>query len=190
MSRKFKVSAAALLVFTGLVGQAVAGESDSVEIRISGEAKPVCALPQAQGAGANASFSNNVMTIQKLIDDTNATVQPSSLDLTFQGVMCNYGATISIASANGGLASDETVSDLTGGAFLKLIPYRVQGSWGGIQLNELNTANVTAGGSVTTPAGGANYGDLTLKIFTEKGAIPVIQGEFTDILVLKVGAIL
>jgi hypothetical protein len=189
MPQIVRLYTAAFLVGMSFAGQAGAADSDSVEIRISGEAKPVCALPaQPDSATVNAQFSNNVLTIDKLLDDNTAIVKASSANLTFRQVMCNYGATITLATQKGGMTSDGVTTDLTGGSFLKRVDYKVRGSWGNLQLTELDTAGASPGAQVTTQAGGANNGDLTLTILTEDGNTPVVEGVFDDLLVLKIGA--
>jgi hypothetical protein len=189
MSKIFRLYTVAFLTGSAFAGQAGAADSDSVEIRINGQAKSVCALPaQPDSATVNAQFSNNVLTIDKLIDDNTAIVKASSANLTFRQTMCNYGATITLATLNGGMTSDGVTTDLTGGSFLKRVDYKVRGSWGSLQLTELDTAGALAGEQVTTLAGGANNGDLTLTIVTEDGNTPVVAGMFDDTLVLKIGA--
>jgi hypothetical protein len=181
-------SIATIFTLVILPGKAWAADSGSIEIKMIGEAKSVCALPaQPQAATMNARFADKVITIDKLLDDTKATAKAATVNLTFPGVMCNYGAMVTLATYSGGLVSDGTTTDLTGGTFLKRIDYKIQGNWGTVPLNPLTTTGIAEATAVTN-INGANIGDLRLTIGTEDGNAPVVEGEFSDTIALKVGA--
>jgi hypothetical protein len=190
MRRMKSPAAAAFLAVVLWSSLGVAGDSQSVEIKISGYAKPVCVLPSgSQAAGTNAQFANNNLLIDSLLDETTATVKASSARIVFPGVMCNYSAVVSLGTMHGGLISDGNTPDHTNG-FLKKVDYVVTGSWGDVEFPTLNTATASPGAIVTTETVGANKGDLVVNFSTQNGNIPVLEGQFTDVLVLKVGAAL
>ena len=180
---------AALAVVLLFSGHALAAESASVEITLTGEAKPVCLLPSgSQTGGSGASFANNRVTFDTLVDDSTALVKATSAQVTFPQVMCNYNGYVSVGTQNGGLTTDGQVQDVSGN-FLNKVPYKITGTWGNVAMPPLNTATMPAGaGSVSKQAGGANRGDLILTVVTEDGTTPVLQGRYSDIIVVKVGA--
>ena len=189
MKLKFCILPAALITAGLFVNHAQSADSSSVEIQMSGYAQPVCKLPGGtQTSANNATYNNGVLTISDLLDATTATVKAASVKITFEDVMCNYKATISIASMNGGLKTEGTTANLSGD-FLETVPYKIEGTWGGLALPVLDTA--TAGTvPVTKEAGGANRGTLELTVSTVDGNTPVVEGQMSDRIVLKVGSAL
>ena len=187
MRLQYCVLPAALLANLLSWGPARPADSGSAEIAVTGYAQPVCQLPGgAQTAASNATYSNGVLTISNLLDPNTATVKAASVKITFPNVMCNYKATISIASMNGGLKSDGTTSNLSGD-FLEKVPYKIEGTWGGLALPTLDT-NTAGAEPVTKDAGGANRGTLELIVSTVDGNTPVIEGQMSDSIVIKIGA--
>ena len=189
MKLKYLICSAALIPATFCTSQVYSADSSSVEIQMSGYAQPVCQLPGGtQKSASNATFNNGLLTIPNLIDQNTAMVKAASVTIEFPNVMCNYKATISIGSMNGGLKTDGAIPNLSGD-FLEKVSYKIQGTWGGLALPTLDTS--TAG---TTPvnkdAGGANRGTLQLIVSTVDGNTPVVAGDFKDNLVLKVGSAL
>lgn len=190
MTPTIRVTLAALLAVTALSRPALSGDSDSVEIGIGGYATPVCKLPAgSQTGGSNMQYTNGALVIDNLLDETNATAKASSGQITFPDVMCNYRATISIMSLNGGMTSDGQ-TPLIAGDFATKVPYVISGTWGSLTLPPLNTAVTPAGTAVTKEAGGANRGTLVLTVTTENGDTPVIEGQLSDTIVLKLGALI
>lgn len=190
MKLKYCVLPAAASLALLLAGDpARSADSASTEIQMSGYAQPVCKLPGGtQTSANNATFSNGVLTIANLLDANTATVKAASVKITFPEVMCNYKATISIASQNGGLKTDGTTPNLSGD-FLETVPYKIEGIWGGLALPTLDTT--TAGTvPVTKDATGANRGTLELTVSTVDGNTPVVEGQMSDRIVLKVGSAL
>jgi hypothetical protein len=189
MKLKYCVLPAALIATTLIANHAQSADSASTEIQMTGYAQPVCKLPGGQQTSAsNATYNNGVLTISNLLDPGTATVKAASVKITFPDVMCNYKATISIASMNGGLKTDGTTPNLTGD-FLETVPYKIEGTWGGLALPILDTA--TAGTTpVSKDAGGANRGVLELTVSTVDGNTPVVEGQMSDRIVLKVGSVL
>jgi hypothetical protein len=186
MKIKFCVLCTALIIGGFYANQAYSADSSSVEIQMTGYAQPVCRLPGgSQQSASNATFSNGILTISSLLDPTTATVKAASVKIIFPNVMCNYKATISIASMNGGLKTDGTTPNLSGD-FLEKVPYKIEGIWGGLALPTLDTA--TAGTTpVTKEAGGANRGTLEVTVSTVDGNTPVVAGQLGDGIVIKLG---
>lgn len=184
MKRYASIAAAALSLLCS--GGTQADQSGTSEIEITGRAAPVCNLSVAtQGSNNNANFANGLITIQDLIDQGTANVKAASVQITFDYVMCNYKATISLGSQNGGLKPAEAVDD-PGNSFLKKVDYTISGSWAGFALPVLNTATSTTG-VITKEADGARRGQLVLNITTTDSTLPLVAGQYRDFVVLKVG---
>ena len=187
MRLQYCVFPATLLATLLAVGPARPADSASTEIQMTGYAQPVCNLPGGtQTSASNATYSNGVLTISSLLDANTATVKAASVKITFPDVMCNYKATISIGSLNGGLKTDGITTNLSGD-FLEKVPYKIEGTWGGVALPTLDT-NTAGVEPVTKDAGGANRGTLELTVSTVAGNTPVIEGQMSDSIVIKIGA--
>ena len=149
---------------------------------------PVCTLssPAVSGASVNASYAANTITLTQVVDPTMALVNEASVTLQSANAMCNNNAWLRLQSRNGGLTSN-TASGVTSGsgAFLTVIPYTVAATWGGFYL----TLDTSTGARVAkAPTGGANAGSLSLNLVTQKSALPLLQGTYSDVLTVKVGA--
>lgn len=189
MKLQYCVLSTALLAILLGGNSARSDDSGSVEIQMSGYAQPVCKLPGGtQTSASNATYSNGLLTISNLVNSNTATVKAASIKITFPDVMCNYKATITIGSVNGGLKTDGSTPNLSGD-FLEKIPYKIEGIWGGLTLPTLDTA-VDGTVPVTKDAGGANRGTLELTVSTVDGNVPVVEGQMSDRIVLKVGSAL
>lgn len=185
--KRYASIAAVVLSFNLLyAGSASADQSGTSEIEITGRAAPVCNLSTAtQTSSSNANFANGLLTIENLIDQGTANVKAASVQITFDYAMCNYKATISIGSQNGGLTPAEAIND-PGNSFLKKVDYTISGSWAGFALPVLNTATNTSG-LITKETDGARRGQLVLNISTNDSTIPLIAGQYHDRIALKVG---
>jgi hypothetical protein len=188
------ISCAMLLAGIIAGGPAAAQQSGtaSTEITIKGTADPVCAMTAPVPNGeVNTSYAQNTITISNFINQTDATVLPSSITLRFPQVMCNTKAKVALTSANGGLVPTTPIADAVAGSgnFLKKVSYAVNGTWGQVSLPTLDTAqNTVPGASVETLAPGANSSELVLTVSTVQGTVPVIQGVYQDTLTVKVSA--
>jgi hypothetical protein len=149
---------------------------------------PVCVLgsASASGAASNATYAANLITLTQFLDPTTALVNQSTLRLQIANAMCNYNAWLSLSSQNGGLTSSNAGGVAAGSeGFLTVVPYNVQANWGSINLS-LDTG--TGAKLAKVQAGGANSGNLSLTFTTEKSALPVVQGTYSDVVTVKVGA--
>ena len=149
---------------------------------------PVCTLssPAISGASVNASYAANTITLTQVIDPTTARVNEASLTLQIANAMCNNNAWLRFQSRNGGLTAS-TASGVASGSrgFLTVIPYTVAATWGGLNL----TLDTSTGAKVAKePTRGANAGSLSLNLVTQKSALPVLEGTYSDVLTVKVGA--
>jgi hypothetical protein len=167
---------------------AYAQDSGSTQIEITGRAQPVCTLsPSTQTAGANASYANNKLTISSLIDPATAKINSAIAEITFSEVMCNYKAVVSLSTLNAGLVPAVPVTD-PDGVFLTKVPYTVTGSWGSFALPTLNTATAAPASAIIKEADGARRNSLVLNFATVQSDTPLVAGDFSDVLELKVGA--
>lgn len=184
---KHTILSALLLTLASCVfsGGLAALESAGSNLTVGGEAKQVCRLPAPTvGQTSNAGFASSTINITKLLDDTNATVKASSITLTYPSALCNYNAIISLATANGGLVTQSPGAP----GFLNKVDYVIQGTWGGVTLPMLDTTGKTPNSYVSADAGGAAVGDLVLNITMPDGTMPVVAGQFSDIITVKIGA--
>ena len=188
-------SAALMFASLGMAAtvQAVAAQEATYtahhhQLAVTATIMPVCTLsaPAVSGASVNAEYAANTITLTQLIDPATTLVNEASLTLRSAYAMCNNNAWLRLQSRNGGLAlsSASGVASRSGG-FRTVIPYTVAATWGGLHLT-LDTS--TGAKAVTIPTGGANAGSLSLNLVTQKGALPVLQGTYSDVLMVKVGA--
>ena len=109
--------------------------------------------------------------------------------MQFPNTLCNYNATITLSSKNGGMvasngsviAADRDVLDE--GSF-----YTASASWGSFSLALDTSALSGASAAVSKQTGGANSGNLLLNFATQASAAPVAQGTYQDVLTIKIGA--
>lgn len=168
-----------LMLATG----AQAASDQGAEFGISGTAPAVCLMPEPSPSDTtNVSILNKAITVNTLIDATDARAQPWSATFVFDQVMCNYNSFVKITSVNRGMIPTEVVPTV-GGEFLSKIDYTVSASWGGVNLT-LNTVNAN---TVIVPTGGANQADLVLVISTAGSTLPLVTGFFQDTIRLNVG---
>ncbi len=162
--------------------------SASTTFTINGVAVPVCLLgsPAPAGGASNATFSANAITLTQFIDPSTALVNDSNMTLQIANAMCNYNAWLSVSSQNGGLKSSNAPTVVAGSqGFMTIVPYSVQANWGSIGV----LLDTSTGGTVAkTQAGGANSGSLSLAFATHKSTLPVVQGIYTDVVTVKIGA--
>ena len=145
--------------------------------------------PVTAGSATNASFASNTITLTQFIDPQTALVNQSNLTVQFPNTLCNYNATVTLASKNGGMVASNVAAIAGGsGTFLQKVPYSVATSWGSFSL-ALDTS-VLSGSStaVSKQTGGANMGNLSLTFATQTSALPVAQGTYQDVLTIKIGA--
>ena len=195
MFTRTRLQAASILAGLGLVAtsqpvfaQWVSHHHHHNQLSVTATGMPVCTLssPAVSGPSVNASYAANTITLTRLIDPTTALVNQASLSLQIANAMCNNNAWLRLQSRNGGLTSSDTsgVASRSGG-FLTVIPYTVAATWGGLNL----TLDTSTGANVAkVPTGGANSGSLSLNLATRKSALPVLQGTYSDVLTVKLGA--
>ena len=160
--------------------------SASTSFTVTGVAVPVCLLGAATTTGGqtNATYAANTITLTQFIDPSTALVTASTMPLQISNAMCNYNAWLSVSSQNGGLTSSNA-SSVVGGSFLTVVPYTVQASWGTLSI----TLDTSTGNKVAkVQAAGANVGTLSLTFATQASTLPVVQGTYTDVVTVKIGA--
>jgi hypothetical protein len=165
----------------------LAASSDSTSLSLTGFAGEVCKLSgQTQGgATENASYSNGLYTITSFIDPDTAFPRASSGTITLTQAYCNYGTKIEITSENKGLKN--TGSQVAPSDFITKVDYTITATWGSLQLPVLNTAT-TPNGTISLDSGAANKGDIVLEIRTPNIDAPALNGQFNDVIKIKIGA--
>jgi hypothetical protein len=131
----------------------------------------------------NASYSANTIQLTKLIDPSTAYVNEATLSLQVANAMCNYNAWLSVSSQNGGLAPTKPVLANSPG-FLTQVPYTVQAVWGSLNA----TLDTSSSKLAKIRTHGANLGSLSLKFHTNAIQTPLVQGSYTDVVTVKIGA--
>ncbi len=165
------------------------GETSSASqtFTISGTAAPVCLLGTPSPSGSNnATYAANTITLTQFIDPSTALVNDASMTLNISNAMCNYNAWLSVGSQNGGLKPGNAPTVLSGsGGFLTLVPYTVEANWGTVHVSLDTTTGIN---TAKVQAGGANSGSLSLVFATHKSSLPVVQGNYSDTVTVKIGA--
>ncbi len=180
-----------VLVFTAFAvlcaGNGNASDTASNEISIQGTAPRVCNMPDPSAMNTgNTSVASAAITINSLISEDDASLQPWEATLSYPNVMCNYGATLSLSSQNGGLRVSGGGVQPVSGTFLDRIDYTATAQWGNLDELVLNTA--TSGSTpVSIQASAPNRGDLVVTLQSLASTLPVMEGQFEDVLVVKVG---
>jgi len=186
-----KVLMAALAIAYLHTTSAQADPEASMELTIEGHAEEVCVLPEPQHTQLeNAGFSGQVIEIDQMIDASDATLNSALVRLKFPDVMCNYAAKVSLTTVNGGLVrtgAGQTTAASGSGEFLETVDYRLNGSWGGVALPDISTQSVSANHTASVQADGANRADLIIDITVDSNATPVLTGQYSDDIRLKVG---
>ncbi len=181
-------AALALLISSSFVAHAAPSASSTVTI--NGSVAPTCtmSLAAASSGDVNASFGSNKIAITNLANATTAVSTDASTVLSFDG-MCNYAHNMSIGSANGGMTHDASVTVVAGsGAFDNLVEYDVSVAWANtVSLDADGGAAVTA----TDAPGGAYSATgvaVTFNFDNNGGTDPLLSGDYTDTITLKLGA--
>lgn len=173
-----------------MTSAALAVDHGSHNFDMGGEAVPICQMPAPTTSSTNnASFDGSKLSIAELLDENTAMVKASEVIISYPGTMCNWAATLSVASANGAMirTSGTDTAVAGSGQFLDRIHYTVNVQWGQISIDNFNTALLTGDRKISKATGGANRADLIVTVRTAEGNTPVLNGTYTDTLTVKVG---
>jgi len=175
----------AAVLFTA--GVAKAADNASGELQIRGTAARVCQMPDPTAVNSgNASVQSMTVTVNDLINQQDATIQAWQASLIYTGVMCNYGATLSLRSLNGGMTiSGPAVQPVTG-TFLTKVNYTAIAKWGNLPDLTLDTA-AKGTDPVSLQLLGSARADLLINLQTPASTTPLVEGLYTDTLIIKVG---
>jgi len=174
-----------VLPFTAIpLSQAVA-DTDSSELRIRGVAPKVCNIASPNATILeNASVVDLEISIDDLISETDATVNAWNVSYSYPDAMCNYGATLSLQSSNGGLTVNDAVQTIDG-EFLNIVHYVATAKWGSAPELVLDTA--TDGKSkVSSSISGAHRSELSLTLVSQGSDMPAVTGVYEDSLHMKI----
>jgi hypothetical protein len=191
MVKKMTLRKSLVVAFLTVVSASAQADGDtssaSQTFTISGVAAPVCLLGTPNPSGSsNATYTANTITLVQFIDPSTALVNESSMTLNITNAMCNYSAWLSVGSQNGGLKPSNAPTVLSGSSgFLTLVPYTVEANWGSVHVSLDTSAGIK---TATVQAGGANSGGLSLVFATHKSSLPVVQGNYSDTVTVKIGA--
>lgn len=164
-----------------------AADNASGELQLRGTSVRVCQMPDPTAVNSgNASVQSMTITVNDLINQQDATIQAWQASLIYSGVMCNYGATLSLRSLNGGMTLTGPAVQPVGGTFLSKVDYTATAKWG----NQPNlTLDTAANGTdpVSLQLSGAAKADLLINLQTPASTTPLVEGLFQDTLIIKVG---
>jgi len=179
----FLLSAAMLC--TAPVAQAA--DNASGELQIRGTAPRVCRMPDPTAVNSgNASVQNMTITVNDLVNPQDSTIQAWQASLNYPGVMCNYSATLSLRSLNGGMKNVGPAVQPVGGTFVTQVNYTATAKWGNLADLILDTgANGTD--PVSLQSSGPNRADLLITLQTPASTTPLVEGQYQDTLIIKVG---
>lgn len=178
------------ILFAGIlasVNAAAADDSASGELQLRGTAPRVCQMPDPTAVNSgNASVQSMTVTVNDLVNQQDSTIQAWQASLNYAGVMCNYGATLSLRSLNGGMKIIGPVTQPVGGTFLTQVNYTAVAKWGNLADLILDTGtNGIEPVSLQSP--GPNKADLLISLQTLASTTPLVEGQFQDTLIIKVG---
>ena len=151
-----------------------------------GTAPSACLLSDPSAAsGSNATFqgvgpTRGRVTITQLADPATAVPLATSINLALP-LICNEAHTEEVQTANGGLArvgGNGSQGSVNG--FREFLPYQVNASWAGQNVN----ATSTRGNTVTITAADGAAGQLSLVISVPAGGDPLVAGAYGDDIVL------
>jgi hypothetical protein len=185
---RWKSFAALALTLAGGSHSAVAADSGSAELRLNAVAAGVCKMaePNSTGAGGNTAVQGINITVNNLIKQDDATIQAWQATMNYPSVMCNYAAVLSIRSHNGGMKIVGPAVQPVSGDFLNEVEYTIKAKWGDLAEITLDTA---ANGTdpVSLEAPGAVQADLLVTMQAPASTLPLVKGEYQDIVYVKVG---
>lgn len=186
MMRKAIILAAMLIAPTTALAQTI--DIGQGRLDLSGTAPSACVISAPTSTvGSNTSFQLTgpqaaQINITQLVDQTTAEPMSATINLALP-VICNTAHTLSVTTANGGLArvgGNARNTNVTNG-FREFLPYQVTAVWAGHSVN---------GGSQTpTPvtiavADGA-AGQLSLTISVPPGGAPLVAGNYADSIIVQ-----
>ncbi len=189
MRSRVRLGLLSAVLSVGCLGTHVAQAADSAsgELQIQGTAPRVCQMPDPTAVNSgNAAVQSMTITVADLINQQDATIQAWQASLNYPGVMCNYGATLSLRSLNGGMKPVGPAITPVSNQFLTQVNYTATATWGTLANLVLDTAvNNTDPVSLVSP--GPNKADLLVTVQTPASTNPLVEGQYQDTLIIKVG---
>lgn len=199
------ISAAIAAVMMSYAPVTLAAPSDILKYELEANIGENCYVPAAATAGAitNAAYTPNYIATPNTgggtfnfdlaVNTDTAAMDTSSAPITYAGAWCNYAASISVKSTNGGMtpaAATATLAALTvAGTFAPRIDYTAEMAFCG-QTTSLTTTGTAADVSTLMACGGPNIGDLVLTLSTAATTVPLVAGDYEDVLEVKIGVTL
>ncbi len=188
--------AATAIAALGFNTSAFAAVDASATVTMGGKVANTCTLGTPTLSSLNASLtpaaSSSVVTFNSLANTNTAALNASGFAMNYEG-MCNMAHQIQLKAANGGLRQVTPVAVL-GGNFVERIGYTATATWGGqtaspaIDATSTGAAPAAAEKQDTKTVAGANAGTLVLQVTIPSNAAPVVAGDYTETLTLKVAA--
>jgi hypothetical protein len=155
-------------------------------IQLQGQVAKFCKLDGVLASGPGAAgfaISGDAVTISNFAG-ADGKHPGAEIQLVIPNALCNAPATITLASANNGLAN-ASASDID--AWDRRVTYSAIANWNGLQ-SELNTQQGTVTAASATSS--AELTDLTILINTMPTAKPLQAGTYSDTLTVTLDVVL
>ena len=184
--QKLLIAAAMIVV----PATAFAQSSDDQAISLTATVGDACIIPAASQGPITLS--------DPIADGTTAEAIEAVETITIDDAYCNAaGATVTVASANGGLTVNNGALVTVDGDFDQRVNYGVEMSWGATTFTNVTTLETD--GDIATPAADGDTftttgssqpvnGDMTLVLTTDDPAtdFPLVEGTYTDTITVTI----
>lgn len=194
--RQYIVAAAAAVAAIMTAGTALAADTATHNITLTGTMPDTCNIPTAPTTAAStnmtlnggATTSASTVNVSNIFNTTTGALTGGSITLRFASAVCNYNATVSLQTTNGRLTRSGGTA-VVAGTWLTAVDYSAVASWATFTSSTLN-ATGTAGAKINSTIGGPVVGNLDVQITVASSATPVAGGTYDDVLVLQIGTAL
>jgi hypothetical protein len=195
-SREYMKRIASVVLGSWLMSVPAYGNDGSgSNLSVGGRSDPTCAFQSAPAlvnatnmSIGSATLSTGQISVDELVDQSTATLNLASIELEMTGV-CNQAHTVSLQTTSGGLVPENTAS-VTGGPFIIHVNYRATVQWGN-QTTVLQTNSTPGAKSASGLIPGPSQGVLNLLVNIDSTNndmnIPLVEGAYSDTLVIQIG---
>jgi hypothetical protein len=189
MSKVLAVPLAAALVVAAASG-AVAANTSSWQFNLSTTVPGTCSIQNGHTTGAlnavvgSPGTSPTTINFSQAVNPTTAFMNAANATWAADA-MCNNFATQATLASQAGTMSNPSLPTVVAGAFLSKVDYTVVGNWASVTLIPLiaNKPPQTPTTSVTQ-IGGAINGPLQLVFQVPASGVPLIAGNYSDVMTL------
>lgn len=177
-------------VFAFSGGICVAQESKQEIAYFGADSVPLCVIGSAFVAPndginiLNNSSGNVSVSFDNFVDAQTSLARSLDLEVTL-GAMCNSSHLVSVASLNGGMKSQN--SEGNNSTFVSRRDYQTSIEWAGLQIGF--TTDGQTGNKAKLEIDKARKDFLRIKINAPAGTLPLVAGQYSDILQINISTI-